>query len=117
MSDLSPFGSQSMVAPLRRVAVKRPEEAFGKLDQEWQDLNYSRLPVLETAAQQHRHFVDLMQKAGAEILYLPADDRTGADSLYAHDPVLVTDRGAIIFQTGKLARRGEGPAFADAFKA
>jgi N-dimethylarginine dimethylaminohydrolase len=47
---------------------------------------------------------------------LPADDRTGLDSLYAHDPVLVTNRGAIIFQTGKVARRGEGPAFADAFK-
>lgn len=28
----------------------------------------------------------------------------------------MTDRGAVIFQTGKLARRGEGPAFADAFK-
>src|SRR5204863_675169 len=43
-------------------------------------------------------------------------DRTGMDSLYTHDPVLITERGAIIFQTGKPARRGEGPAFADAFK-
>jgi N-dimethylarginine dimethylaminohydrolase len=28
----------------------------------------------------------------------------------------ITDSGAVIFQTGKIARRGEGPAFADAFK-
>jgi N-dimethylarginine dimethylaminohydrolase len=110
------FGSQSMVAPLRRVAVKRPEDAFARIDNEWRDLNYTRRPVVEKAAEHHRQFVDVMQQAGAEILYLPVNDRTGADSLYAHDPVLVTDRGAVIFQTGKPARRGEGPAFADAFK-
>jgi N-dimethylarginine dimethylaminohydrolase len=38
------------------------------------------------------------------------------DSLYAHDPVLITDAGAVLLQTGKIARRGEGPAFADALK-
>jgi N-dimethylarginine dimethylaminohydrolase len=109
------IGSQSMAAPLRRVVVKRPEEAFVRIDEEWRELNYTRPPVLPKAAEDHRRFVALMQAAGAEILYLPADNRTGLDSLYAHDPVLVTDRGAIIFQTGKPARRGEGPAFADAF--
>ena len=35
---------------------------------------------------------------------------------YAHDPVLITDRGAIILQTGKPARRGEGPAVAAALQ-
>ena len=110
------FGSQSMVAPLRRVAVKRPEEAFSRIDHEWRGLNYTRPPAIQKAAEHHRQFVDVMQQAGAEILYLPSDDRTGADSLYTHDPVLLTDRGAVIFQTGKPARRGEGPAFADAFK-
>ena len=109
------FGSQSMVAPLRRVAVKRPEQAFRRIDQEWQELNYTRPPNLSRAEEHHREFVALMQRSGAEILSLPEDGRTGLDSLYAHDPVLVTDRGALIFQTGKIARRGEGPAFADAF--
>jgi len=105
-----------MVAPLRRVVVKRPDEAFVRIDEEWRELYYTRPPVLPKAAADHRRFVALMQAAGAEILYLPADNRTGLDSLYSHDPVLVTDRGAVIFQTGKPARRGEGPAFADAFK-
>jgi N-dimethylarginine dimethylaminohydrolase len=109
------FGCQSMVAPLRRVVVKRPEDAFRRIQDEWQPLNYTRAPNVAKAAEDHRGFVSLMEKAGAEVLYLPADERTGADSLYAHDPVLVTDRGAIIFQTGKVARRGEGPAFSDAF--
>jgi arginine deiminase len=112
-------GSQSMVARLRRVIVKRPQEAFRShdhIEKEWKHLGYTRPPDLNTAARHHQQFVDLMQQAGAEVLCLPADDRTGLDSLYAHDPVLVTDRGAIIFQTGKVARRGEGSAFADAFR-
>src|SRR5438874_4939054 len=57
-----------------------------------------------------------MAQAGSDVLYLSADERTGLDSLYTHDPVLITDRGAVIFQTGKAERRGEGPAFADAFR-
>jgi arginine deiminase len=116
---MNSFGSQSMVTRLRRVIVKRPEEAFRSRDQiqkEWKDLAYTRPPDLQSASRSHHKFVDLIKQGGAEVLYLPVDDRTGLDSLYAHDPVLVTDRGAIIFQTGKVARRGEGPAFADAFK-
>jgi N-dimethylarginine dimethylaminohydrolase len=113
------FGSQSMVTRLRRVIVKRPDEAFRSrehIQKEWKDLGYTRPPDLARATHDHQLFVDLMKHAGAEVLYLPTDDRTGLDSLYAHDPVIVTDHGAIVFQTGKVARRGEGPAFADAFK-
>jgi len=108
-----------MVAPLRRVIVKRPEEAFRSrehIEKEWRELAYSRSPDLARASRDHEQFVALMRQAGAEVLYLPADDRTGLDSIYTHDPVLITDRGAIIFQTGKTTRRGEGSAFADAFR-
>ena len=116
---MTSFGSQSMVAPLKRVIVKRPEQAFRSRDhieQQWQGLGYTRMPDLAVAARDHEQFVNLMKRSGAEILYLPEDDRTGLDSIYAHDPVLVTDRGAIVFQTGKIVRRGEGPAYASAFE-
>jgi arginine deiminase len=116
---MNSFGSQSMVAGLRRVIVKRPEEAFRSrehIEREWKRLAYTRPPDLTRAARDHEYFVSLMKQAGAEVLYLPADDRTGLDSLYTHDPVLITDRGAVIFHTGKVARRGEGPSFADAFR-
>jgi N-dimethylarginine dimethylaminohydrolase len=106
-----------MVGALTRVVVKRPEEAFrsaSAIKQEWRELAYTRPPDLDRAALEHRQFVSLLSAAGAEILYLPQDGRTGMDSLYAHDAVLMTNEGAIILQTGKPARRGEGPAFADA---
>jgi N-dimethylarginine dimethylaminohydrolase len=108
-----------MVAPLRRVIVKRPEDAFRsseQIDREWRNLAYVRPPELTRASADHARFVHLMREAGAEVFYLPVDDRTGLDSLYAHDPVLITDRGAVIFQMGKAARRGEGPACADALR-
>jgi N-dimethylarginine dimethylaminohydrolase len=55
--------------------------------------------------------VALLQASGAEVLFLPQDERTTLDALYAHDPVLVTEAGAIILQAGKLARRSESIAF------
>ena len=116
---MSLFGGQSMVAPLRRVVVKRPEDAFRnseEINREWRNLAYVRPPELARASAHHARFVRLMTEAGAEVLYLSADHRTGLDSLYAHDPVLITDRGAVIFRMGKAARRGEGPAFADALR-
>jgi arginine deiminase len=108
-----------MVAPLRTVVVKRPEEAFRSLSRspgEWQDLAWLQSPNFDAASREHAHLVSLLHAAGARALFLPEDSRTGIDSLYAHDPVLITDAGAVLLQTGKVARRGEGPAFADALK-
>ena len=108
-----------MVAPLRRVIVKRPEEAFQNAEtigQQWADLGYLRRPDFRLACEEHARLVGVLRNAGAEVLELPADSRTGLDSLYAHDPVLIADTGAIVFQMGKNARRGEGPAYADSLK-
>jgi len=108
-----------MVGPLRLVAVKRPEEAFrnaAAIEQEWKRLGYTRPPDLDKASAEHRALVSLLAAAGAEVLLLPRDDRTNLDSIYAHDPVLMLEAGAVVFQTGKPLRRGEGPAFAEALK-
>ena len=108
-----------MVAPLRRVIVKRPEEAFQNaetIDQQWAGLGYLRPPDFRLACGEHARLVALLRSSGAEVLELPADSRTGLDSIYAHDPVLIADSGAIVFHMGKKARRGEGPAYADSLK-
>lgn len=112
-------GGQSMVAPLKRVIVKRPQEAFVSADrigEQWEDLAYTGPPDLERASAQHRKFVSFIGEAGAEVLCLPEDDRTGLDSMYAHDAGIMTDAGAVIFNTGKPQRRGEGAALADALE-
>src|SRR5690242_10550644 len=101
----------SMVAPLRSVAVKRPEEAFRTeevIAREWQSLGYTRPPDLQRAISEHRKLVEALSAAGANVLYLPNDERTGLDSIYAHDPALNTPAGMIVFRMGKRARQGEG---------
>jgi N-dimethylarginine dimethylaminohydrolase len=116
---VSGFGSQSMIAPLRRVVVKRPKEAFRsreEIERDWKALGYTRAPSLDRAGEEHQRLIRMLEGAGVEVLCLPQDARTGMDSIYTHDPVLITDGGAVILQMGKPARQGEGPAFADALR-
>ncbi len=113
------YGSQSMTTPLRRVVVKRPQEAFrdaATIAAGWRELNYAAPPDLPEAEKEFNAFLEILESHGVEVLRLPPDERTGIDSIYTHDPAIVTDAGAVIFQTGKAARRGEGPALADAFR-
>lgn len=109
-----------MVGPLRRVIVKRPRQAFrnkAAIEAQWKALNYTDPPDLAAAEKEFDAFIHVLEESGAEVLNLPEDDRTGLDSLYTHDPFIITDAGAVIFQTGKVARRGEGPAASDALRA
>jgi N-dimethylarginine dimethylaminohydrolase len=113
------FGGHSMTAPLKRVIVKHPREAYRNnetIAAQWKSLGFTAPPDLNRAVEEFEYFASLIESSGAEILYLPADDRTGLDSIYAHDPALVTDAGVILFQPGKKARQGEGPALRDALK-
>ena len=110
------FGGHTMAGRLRRVLVKRPAEAFisaNQIDAQWRDLGYLGPPDLPQAAVEHAYFVELLERAGAEVAYLPVDPRTGLDSVYCHDPALITDAGMITFHMGKAARRDEGLALGD----
>lgn len=111
------YGGQSEVGEMKGVVVKRPQEAF--IDQshvadQWRALNYFGEPDFDKAAAQHEHFVRLLGQFGAEVCYLPRAEATGLDSVYTHDPVIVSNRGAILCNMGKAARRGE-PAALGAF--
>ena len=109
-----------MAAPLRRVIVKRPSEAYvsaAKIAAEWRELAFTGPPDLARAEDEHAAFVALLQSSGAEVLYLPAAPDTTLDSIYAHDPALVTASGVVVFNLGKPARRGEGPALRKALDA
>ncbi|MXY97982.1 MAG: amidinotransferase, partial [Gemmatimonadetes bacterium] len=116
---MNAYGCQSMVRPLKRVLVKRPEEAFEsqeRIDAQWQSLDYLVRPDFSRAVDEHRRFTALLEAADAEVACLPADGRTGLDALYTHDPVAsVTDQGVILGRMGKDARMEEPDALADWF--
>jgi dimethylargininase len=108
------YGSQSMVAPLRTVLVKRPEETFAVSDPvAW---HYTGRPDAKIAQQEHDALVALLRRGGAEVVYHDEPQPGHADAIFTFDPALVTDFGAIILSMGKLQRRGEEAVMARRFE-
>nr|MBP9503369.1 hypothetical protein [Promineifilum sp.] len=102
------FGGQSMVAPLQTVLVRRPDEAFGAADPLlW---HYAGQPYLPLAQSEHDAFVNTLLGNGVEVVYHAEPLPDHADAIFVHDPVLMTDRGAIILHMGKPLRIGEEAA-------
>ncbi len=107
------YGSQSMIAPLRKVLVKRPGEAFAQVDPvQW---HYSGRPDLEVAQKEHLKLVKILRKARAEVIFHEDVLSDLADAIFVHDPAIVTDYGAIILKMGKDLRRGEEMALSRCF--
>ncbi len=108
------YGGQNMVDPLRRVLVKRPDAAFGDADPvEW---HYVSPINLDIAQQEHDALVDALRTAGAEVISHDIPQPTRADSIFAFDPAIITDAGAVILSLGKELRRGEEAAMAQCFE-
>ena len=104
------YGSQSMVDPLQRVLVRRPDTAFGNADPEhW---HYTARPDLAGAQSEHDALVETLRNSDCEVLFHEAPLPQHADAIFTHDPVIVTDSGAIVLGMGKAQRRGEEAAIA-----
>ncbi|OCA82848.1 dimethylarginine dimethylaminohydrolase family protein [Pseudobacillus wudalianchiensis] len=100
----------SMYKPLERVIVKHPKEAFvsqEQINREWQKFNYVEAPDFNEALTEYADFISILEKHVPQIDYLPASSKVGMDSLYAHDPVKFTSKGAIILKSGKELRQPE----------
>jgi N-dimethylarginine dimethylaminohydrolase len=98
---------QDQWSPLRSVYVRPPEpEALTR----WREFGWRSAPDPARAAAEHEAFRALLADAGAEVIVGTAapDD---PDAIYPYDPLLMTDRGAILLRPGKAGRRGE-PAVA-----
>lgn len=108
------YGSQSMVAPLKRVVVRKPGPAFGNADPEkW---HYTAQPDLEEAQREHAAIVAMLEQAGAEVIFHKEPMPDHADAIFVHDPVLVTNKGALLLQMGKPFRQGEEAAIGKTLK-
>jgi len=105
------YGNQSMVAPLKRVLVKRPSETVEDV-KKWQGFGYHFPPNPDEARRQHDGLVKLLRDAGAEVVIAEEPQPALLDSIFVTDPGFVTDAGAIIGHMGKQLRRGEEPALA-----
>jgi dimethylargininase len=108
MTKTRSYGAQSMTAPLREVLAKRPGAAFGCAFDEPAH-GFLRPVDLDVACREHDAFVELLAGLGPTVHLLDAETDS-PDLVYAFDPLLVTDRGAIPLRSGKTNRRGEEEA-------
>ena len=105
------FGGQSMVARLRRVLVKRPDEGPEEVAA-WSAFGYHRPADIEAARREHEGLVRLLRDAGAEVVYAQEPQPERLDAIFVTDAGLITDAGAIVGRMGKPLRRGEEAALA-----
>ncbi|HLQ41841.1 MAG TPA: arginine deiminase family protein [Thermoplasmata archaeon] len=104
-----------MSDPLRTVLVRRPDEAFGAADpKQW---GYTAKPNLVAAQREHGRLIDMLKQSRVDVRYHEDPQPGKADSIFVHDPAIVTDRGAVILRMGKKLRRGEEESMARTFQA
>ncbi|MXQ52362.1 dimethylarginine dimethylaminohydrolase family protein [Shimazuella alba] len=104
------YGCQNMVGKIERVMIKHPKDAFisqRHLDENWKKFNYIHCPNYEEAVREYELFLSILSQYVSEIDFLPASDAVGLDSIYAHDPVKITKKGAILLKSGKKLRQPE----------
>lgn len=108
-------GCQSMVDEIKYVLVKHPQASHqtqAAMDEQWRKLFYLGAQSYDTVVREFAGFVGLLERYNLEIGYLPADAATGLDSIYAHDPLVVSNKGVILCNMGKVARQTEPDAMA-----
>jgi dimethylargininase len=98
---------QDQTSPLRRVYVRPPraEDASS-----WETYDWRTAPDPTAATAQHDAFRRTLAEAGADVIVGETVVQGDPDAIYAYDPTLMTDKGAILLRPGKVGRRAEPEA-------
>jgi N-dimethylarginine dimethylaminohydrolase len=98
---LEGWGTADMVSPLRKVLVRTPTTVGDFVGQaQWRE------PDRELLLVQHQEFVQLLENVGAQVLV--AEPIEGlVDSVYTHDPAVMTPFGAVLLRMRKPVRGPE----------
>lgn len=107
------INGQSETGTIKSALMKSPASAwFGQeyINRQWEKLHYPEKPSFEKALQEYNYFASIIEENVAEVYYLPEDDNTGPDSIYTHDPVIITGKGAVLCRMGKKERESEPDA-------
>jgi N-dimethylarginine dimethylaminohydrolase len=100
------FGAQSMTAPLRDVLVKAPDEAFGRGFDD-PSLGFLHPVNLERAKFEHDMLCSSLTDLGVRVHAVQGAPGPTADAVYVFDPLLISDRGAVVLRSGKPNRVAE----------
>jgi len=110
------LGARSETSPIRSLLLKHPREAWlgqENIRDQWKALGYTEEPDFAKAVAEYDRFVDILRGIVADVHFLPADARTGLDSIYVRDAACVAGHGVILCRMGKPLRAGEPGAVGD----
>lgn len=99
------YGGHSMVAPLRRVLVRRPSPPAGPDD--GARFNYPRPVDHERAVAEHDAFREILEGEGIEVLTFEGEEPGQLDAIFVYDPSFTTDAGVLLCRPGKEVRLAE----------
>ncbi len=110
------LGAPTEFAAIKSLLLKHPREAWlgqGNIRDQWKALGYTEEPDFAKAVAEYDRFVDILRGIVTDVHFLPADARTGLDSIYVRDAACVAGRGVILCRMGKPLRAGEPGAVGD----
>lgn len=99
------FGGHSMSATLRAVMMREPAPALGAED--WRAFGYTHPIDQRETERQHAALRDLLAREGVEVIAAGPDEAGHLDAIFAYDPSIMTDAGAVLLRMGKELRRDE----------
>lgn len=100
----------AMYKKINKVAIKSPAHAFfseEKIAEEWEELNYTSAIDLEGAVNEFKQFKSIIHTTINQVDQLPYSKEVSLDSIYTHDILKMTPKGAILLNSGKEKRRSE----------
>lgn len=99
------WGGQSMVGTLRRVLVRQPAPPAG--DDDYAQFAYVHPVDVARTEAEHAAFRAILGDAGVEVITAGPDPAGLLDAIFAYDPSIMTDAGAILLRPGKALRLPE----------
>lgn len=107
------YGCQSMVDKITDIMIKRPIDAYKNQDfinENYEACKYYGIPDMEKCIKEYEVFEKILKDNIENVWYLPKDEITNLDSIYAHDSLKITKKGAIYFNMTKDVRKNEAKA-------
>lgn len=94
-----------MTAPLRRVMVRKPAVPLDASD--WMAFGYTHPIDQAETERQHDAFRQILSDEGIEVIAAGPDEAGHLDAIFAYDPTIMTNEGAVLLRVGKELRRDE----------
>ena len=107
------FNCNNMIDPIKKIILKHPKTAFinqKKINKEFNTLNFTEAPDFNESLNEYDSFIKILDLFGIEKYFLEKNDSTSIDSIYTHDPLVITNKGVVLCNMGKVNRISESKA-------